>query len=136
MERRRLTVDETSRPRLDRWLAGAVPELSRARLQGLIEDGHVRVDGLRRKPSHRLAPGEHVEIERTPTDDNRSYQISSAKIERILGFRPQRTIEDAIRDLVAAFDAGTVPDSFDDPRWFNIKMMQTSPLPPYRSSRL
>ena len=72
--------------------------------------------------------GEHVEIERTPSDDNRSYQISSAKIERILGFRPQRTIEDAIRDLVAAFDAGTVPDSFDDPRWFNIKMMQTNPL--------
>ena len=72
--------------------------------------------------------GEHVEIERTPSDDNRSYQISSAKIERVLGFRPQRTIEDAIRDLVAAFDAGTVPDSFDDPRWFNIKMMQTNPL--------
>ena len=72
--------------------------------------------------------GEHVEIERTPSDDNRSYQISSAKIERTLGFRPQRTIEDAIRDLVAAFDAGTVPESFDDPRWFNIKMMQTNPL--------
>ena len=71
--------------------------------------------------------GAHVEIERTPSDDNRSYQISSAKIERILGFRPQRTIEDAIRDLVAAFDAGMVPDSFDDPRWFNIKMMQTNP---------
>ena len=41
---------------------------------------------------------------------------------------PERTIEDAIRDLVAAFDARMVPDSFDDPRWFNIKMMQTNPL--------
>ncbi|MHB8694525.1 MAG: NAD-dependent epimerase/dehydratase family protein [Solirubrobacteraceae bacterium] len=72
--------------------------------------------------------GEHVEIERTSTDDNRSYRISSAKVDRILGFRPERTIEDAVRDLVAAFEAGKVFSSFDDPRWFNIKMMQTNPL--------
>lgn len=72
--------------------------------------------------------GEHVEIVRTSTDDNRSYHISSDKIDRVLGFRPQHTIEDAVRDLVAAFEAGKVPNSFDDPHWFNIKMMQTNPV--------
>jgi len=67
VESRRLTVEEAGRrARLDRWLAGAVPELSRARIQALIEAGHVRVDGVRRKPSHRLAAGERVEIEIPP----------------------------------------------------------------------
>jgi len=49
--------------RLDRWLAGHVPELSRARLQALIDAGHVRVDGGVPKASRRLAGGEHVSLE-------------------------------------------------------------------------
>jgi 23S rRNA pseudouridine1911/1915/1917 synthase len=64
VESRRLTVEDAgARVRLDRWLAGAVPGLSRARIQALIETGHVRVDGVQRKSSHRLAAGERVEIE-------------------------------------------------------------------------
>lgn len=73
--------------------------------------------------------GDHVEIETTETDDDRSYHISSEKIERVLGFRPRRTIYDAIRDLVAAFEAGRVPDPMDDPRYYNIKLMQQVSLP-------
>jgi nucleoside-diphosphate-sugar epimerase len=68
--------------------------------------------------------GDDVEIVTTPTDDHRSYHISSKKIDRALGYRPKRTIEDAVRSLVGAFDAGLVPDSRSDPRWFNIKMME------------
>lgn len=68
--------------------------------------------------------GSNVAIEVTPTDDLRSYHISSAKIANELGFRPKRTISDAVRDLKTAFDAGRVPDSMTDPRWFNIKLMQ------------
>src|SRR5581483_10843455 len=52
--------------RLDRWLAASLPELSRARLQGLIAEGRVRVDGAVRKPSHRLSGGETVEVELPP----------------------------------------------------------------------
>jgi 23S rRNA pseudouridine1911/1915/1917 synthase len=52
--------------RLDRWLATQVPELSRARLQALIDDGHVRVDGAVPKASRRLAGGEHVLVEIPP----------------------------------------------------------------------
>jgi nucleoside-diphosphate-sugar epimerase len=68
--------------------------------------------------------GTDVEIEVTPTDDLRSYHISSDKIARELGFRPKRTIADAVQGLKAAFEAGKVPDSMNDSRWFNIKMMQ------------
>ena len=68
---------------------------------------------------------DRVTIETVPTDDNRSYHVSSAKIARELGFVPQHTIEEAVRDLVAAFRAGKLPDSMSAPRYFNIKMMQT-----------
>jgi len=65
-----------------------------------------------------------VEIVTTPTDDHRSYHISSEKITRELGFEPKHTIEDAVRDLKAAFSAGSIPNSMNDTRYYNIKMMQ------------
>ena len=52
--------------RLDRWLAARIPELSRARLQALIEAGHVRIDGAIPKASRRLAGGERVSLEIPP----------------------------------------------------------------------
>lgn len=68
--------------------------------------------------------GPHVEKEFLPTNDPRSYHVSSEKILRELGYAPKRTIKDAVSDLVAAFAAGKLPDSMSDPRYFNIKMMQ------------
>ena len=68
--------------------------------------------------------GPQVEVAHTPTDDNRSYHISSEKILRELGYSPRFTIEDAIRELVEAFRAGKIPDSFTNPLYFNIKRMQ------------
>ena len=67
MDVKRLTVDASAAgARLDRWLAERVPELSRARLQALIGEGRVRVDGRARKASHRVGPGEAVEVEIPP----------------------------------------------------------------------
>jgi len=68
--------------------------------------------------------GQDVEVVTEPTDDDRSYHVSSAKIERELDFKPSRTIEDAVRELREAFEAGKLPGSMNDPRYFNIKMMQ------------
>jgi len=65
-----------------------------------------------------------VELEMVPTDDNRSYHVSSEKIARELGWRTKRTIEDAVADMVRAFRDGKLPDSMTDPRYFNIKTMQ------------
>jgi nucleoside-diphosphate-sugar epimerase len=70
-------------------------------------------------------PGrDNVEIVTTPTDDLRSYHISSEKIRRVLDFTPRRTIQDAIRDLVTAFKEGKLPNSLSDMRYFNVKTMQ------------
>ena len=68
--------------------------------------------------------GSQVEIAHTPTDDNRSYHISSDKILRELGYAPRFTIEDAIRELTDAFQAGKVSDPLTNPLYFNIKRMQ------------
>lgn len=68
--------------------------------------------------------GPHVEAEVLPTNDPRSYHVSSEKIARELGFRPRRTIEDAVRDLAAAFADGRLPGAMDDPRYYNIRTMQ------------
>jgi 23S rRNA pseudouridine1911/1915/1917 synthase len=52
--------------RLDRYLASAVPDLSRTRAQALIERGAVRVAGRAAKPSQLLEPGQVVEIADAP----------------------------------------------------------------------
>jgi 23S rRNA pseudouridine1911/1915/1917 synthase len=62
-ELRQLVVEPTAaRPRLDRWLAEQLPGLSRARLQALIEEGHVRLDGAPARASARLRGGERVAV--------------------------------------------------------------------------
>jgi 23S rRNA pseudouridine1911/1915/1917 synthase len=52
--------------RLDQYLAQALPDISRARVQLLIEAGQVRVDGNPAKPKQKLHGGESIEIEGTP----------------------------------------------------------------------
>ncbi|MGO8969176.1 MAG: RluA family pseudouridine synthase [Myxococcaceae bacterium] len=52
--------------RLDQALVDAFPELSRARLQALIREGHVRVQGRRAKSGTRMLGGEQVELALPP----------------------------------------------------------------------
>ena len=72
-----------------------------------------------------LAP---ITVETSPSNDLRSYHVSSDKIKRELGWTPERTIEDAVRDLCAAFRAGKVPNPKDDIRYYNVKTIQASGL--------
>ncbi len=65
-----------------------------------------------------------IEIVTTPSDDTRSYHINSDKITQVLGFRPRHTIEDAVRDLCKAFQAGKLPNSMTDDRYFNVRTMK------------
>lgn len=56
--------DEEASRRLDALLAERLAGFSRSLLKKAIDAGRVTVDGERRKPSHRLEPGEQVRIER------------------------------------------------------------------------
>jgi len=55
-------ASEDSGIRLDQFLAGKIAEVSRARVQQLIEQGLVLVDGKAGKPSLRLRGGEQVNV--------------------------------------------------------------------------
>ena len=72
--------------------------------------------------------GPNVEIATVPTDDHRSYHISSDKIRRELGYEPKLSIGDAVADLVTAFQAGKIPDALTDLNYYNIKTMQALKL--------
>ena len=72
--------------------------------------------------------GEDVQLKSTPTDDNRSYHISSEKIKKVLGFESKHTISDAVTDLKIAFKKGLLPNSLHDDKYFNIKRMQSTKL--------
>jgi len=67
--------------------------------------------------------GADVKIVRAPTDDNRSYHVSSAKIERELGFKPRHTIQEAALGLKKAFEAGLLPNAMTEEKYYNIKRM-------------
>lgn len=65
-----------------------------------------------------------IPIVTTPSNDNRSYRITSDKIAAKLGFTPKRSIENAVRDLCRAFRAGKLPNSMTDDRYHNVKILK------------
>ena len=59
-----LAVEESQAgERLDRYLAAQLPELSRTRIQELIEAGLVKLEGQATKGARRLRPGEKILVE-------------------------------------------------------------------------
>ena len=68
--------------------------------------------------------GNNVDIEVTSTDDLRSYHISSERIKKELGFEPKHSIAEAAEDVANALNAGRLPNSLSDPKYFNVKVMQ------------
>lgn len=65
-----------------------------------------------------------VDIVTSPSDDIRSYHINSDKIFRSLGFKPQYTIEDAVRSLCQAYRDGKLKDSLTNEWFYNIRTMK------------
>ena len=72
-----------------------------------------------------LAP---INVKTVATDDNRSYHITSKKIERILGFVPTRTVQDTARELCQLFREGKLPNSLDNDRYFNVNTVKSVEL--------
>jgi nucleoside-diphosphate-sugar epimerase len=61
-----------------------------------------------------------AEIKVTASNDPRSYRVNSDKL-LATGFKPKKTVEDAIRDIVQRYRAGELKD---DERFYNLKWMQ------------
>jgi 23S rRNA pseudouridine1911/1915/1917 synthase len=75
VERRRSLVPAALHgQRLDKAIVAFVPEFSRNHLQGLIEAGHVQVDGrVIDTASRKVGAGQAIEIELVPTAESRAF---------------------------------------------------------------
>jgi nucleoside-diphosphate-sugar epimerase len=65
-----------------------------------------------------------IEVLTSPSNDLRSYHVSAKKIKAKLGWEPKRSLEDAVRDLCAAFKAGKLPNSLSDDRYVNVRTVK------------
>jgi len=61
-----------------------------------------------------------AEIVVTPSNDPRSYRINSDKL-LATGFRPRKTVDDAIREIVVKYQRGELRD---EDRHYNLRWMQ------------
>ncbi|MFC2070302.1 NAD-dependent epimerase/dehydratase family protein [Chloroflexota bacterium] len=66
----------------------------------------------------------NIGIKTVPSDDIRSYRISTEKIKKELGFESKKTIEDAVRDLCQAFSRNEFPDTLTSNQYYNVKKMK------------
>ena len=95
----------------------------------IIDDIKLDYDDVLISPKRSVtASRKDVELKTTPTNDNRSYHISSKKIKKILNFESKFTIKDAVIDLKDAFKKDLLPNSLTDDKYFNIKTMQSIKL--------
>ena len=76
----------------------------------------------------RVLGDDAIEVAISPSDDHRSYCISSAKIKKELNYAPRRRVEDAIVDLKRAFERNCIRNPLEDIRYYNIKTMQALKL--------
>ena len=67
---------------------------------------------------------DNIIVEKVSSDDNRSYQINSEKIYKVLRYKPKRSLEDAVFDLCEAFKSGKLPNSLSDDKYMNVKVMK------------
>ena len=71
-----------------------------------------------------------VDFDTDTIDQNKDliYFLQSKKIEKELGFKTVKTIEDAIKDLKKAFDKKELVNTLTDEKYFNIKRMNNIDL--------
>lgn len=60
----------------------------------------------------------------TPSNDPRSYRLNSDRL-LATGFRPKKTVEDAIKEIVGLYRQGALKA---EDRFYNLKWMQSHVL--------
>ncbi|MBT9458891.1 MAG: RluA family pseudouridine synthase [Burkholderiaceae bacterium] len=74
-QRQGVVAREWHAQRLDKLLVTMAPEFSRSHLQGLIERGHVQVDGVAvTTASRKVLSGQRVLLELVPTEESRAFK--------------------------------------------------------------
>ncbi len=68
--------------------------------------------------------GSDIKLNVTESDDNRSYHISSEKISKKLGFKPENSLKSAVLDVKEAFEDKRLSDPLNNDNYYNIRIMQ------------
>jgi nucleoside-diphosphate-sugar epimerase len=88
------------------------------RLAGIYNAGFENISVLEIAEAIRQEVDAKVTIK--PSNDPRSYRVNSDRL-LATGFRPKRSVQQAIREMVAAYRAGQLTD---EPICYNVKWMQ------------
>lgn len=68
--------------------------------------------------------GAPVTLRTTPTDDVRSYRLTSNLLTTALGITPRRGVAEACDEVAAAILDGRLPDALEDSRYYNVRWMK------------
>jgi nucleoside-diphosphate-sugar epimerase len=96
--------------------------LDHPKVQGIYNAGFENISILKIAEMAAKYTGAKITIK--PSNDPRSYRVSSAKL-LSTGFKPRKTVEHAIQELVSAFKSGQITD---EDRYYNLKWMQQKGL--------
>jgi len=96
--------------------------LNRPDIQGVYNAGFENISIL--NIAEMVAKHTNATITIKPSNDPRSYRVSSAKL-LATGFKPSKTVEDAIKEITLAYQQGLIKD---EDRYYNLKWMQQEVL--------
>jgi nucleoside-diphosphate-sugar epimerase len=96
--------------------------LERPEIQGVYNAGFENISIL--NIAEMVSSHTNAKIIIKPSNDPRSYRVNSEKL-LATGFRPSKSVDDAIREISAAFKQGLIKD---EDRYYNLKWMQQEVL--------
>jgi len=96
--------------------------LGRPDIQGIYNAGFENISILQIAEMAAKYTGAKITIK--PSNDPRSYRVSSSKL-LATGFKPNKNVEDAVKEIVHAYQNGELKD---EDQYYNLKWMQHSGL--------
>ena len=76
--------------------------------------------------------GDVIVERRDEVPDPRDYRVSFAKIRRVLGFEPEHSVADGVREIAAAVRADPTLRRWQDARFHNVQALQQTFVAPRR----
>ena len=71
---------------------------------------------------------ENIIIEKSYSEDNRSYHVSSSKIKKQLNFNLNYSVTDGIKSLISAFSSKKIKNTMSDDNYYNLKVISKTNL--------
>jgi len=96
--------------------------LERPEIEGVFNAGFENISIM--NIAEMVAQHTSATITTKASNDPRSYRVSSAKLLGT-GFKPKKTVEDAIKEICIAYNAGNLKD---EERFYNLKWMEKGAL--------